>query len=82
MLRIVLLLAVAGPLLAFGMPFPTLLWAFPTRLRRRSVAVTRHAAYDTSEPRLPAMITQFALSSGHRLITKRFNLVGGNTGAA
>ncbi len=40
----VLLLAVAGPLLAFGMPFPTLLWAFPARLRRRGVAVTRHVA--------------------------------------
>ena len=40
----VLLLAVAGPLLAFGMPLPTLLWALPTRGRRRSVAVTRHVA--------------------------------------
>jgi cytochrome c oxidase assembly factor CtaG len=41
MVQHVLLLTVAAPLLAFGMPLPTLLWALPTRLRRRSVAFTR-----------------------------------------
>jgi putative membrane protein len=41
MVQHVLLLAVAGPLLAFGMPLPTLLWALPARTRRRSVAFTR-----------------------------------------
>jgi putative membrane protein len=41
MVQHVLLLTVAGPLLAFGTPLPTLLWALPTDRRRRSVAVTR-----------------------------------------
>ena len=41
MIQHVLLLSVAGPLLAFGMPLPTLLWALPAQLRRRSVSVVR-----------------------------------------
>lgn len=41
MIQHVLLLSVAGPLLAFGMPLPTLLWALPAALRRRGVAIVR-----------------------------------------
>jgi putative membrane protein len=41
MIQHVLLLAVAGPLLALGMPLPTLLWALPATLRRRSVEMLR-----------------------------------------
>jgi putative membrane protein len=38
MVQHVLLLSVAGPLLALGMPIPTLLWALPAPLRRRTIA--------------------------------------------
>jgi len=41
MVQHVLLLAVAGPLLAFGMPLPTLLWALPPTARRRSLSALR-----------------------------------------
>ena len=41
MVQHVLLLAVAGPLLAFGLPIPTLFWALPDRHRRRVLGWTR-----------------------------------------
>ncbi len=41
MVQHVLLLTVAGPLLAFGAPLPTLLWVFPERGRRRAAAWMR-----------------------------------------
>lgn len=41
MVQHVLLLSVAGPLLALGMPLPTLLWALPTGARRRATVVAR-----------------------------------------
>ncbi len=41
MIQHVLLLSVAGPLLAFGMPLPTLLWALPAIPRRRCAALVR-----------------------------------------
>lgn len=45
MVQHVLLLSVAGPLLALGMPLPTLLWALPTRPRRRATAVSRRLVH-------------------------------------
>ncbi len=39
MVQHVLLLAVAGPLLAFGLPIPTLVWSLPDRHRRRVLAL-------------------------------------------
>ncbi len=44
MVQHVLLLSVAGPLLAFGMPLPTLLYALPDRARRRGVVLARRLA--------------------------------------
>jgi putative membrane protein len=44
MVQHVLLLSVAGPLLAFGMPLPTLLYALPDRARRRAVLLVRRLA--------------------------------------
>jgi putative membrane protein len=41
MVQHVLLLAVAGPLLAFGLPIPTLFWSLPDRHRRRVLGWTR-----------------------------------------
>jgi cytochrome c oxidase assembly factor CtaG len=38
----VLLLAVAGPLLALGSPLPTLVWALPPSRRRPALSVSRH----------------------------------------
>ena len=37
----VILITVAAPLLAIGRPIPTLLWALPTRARRRATACAR-----------------------------------------
>jgi putative membrane protein len=44
MVQHVLLLSVAGPLLAFGMPLPTLLYALPDGARRRGAALARRLA--------------------------------------
>jgi cytochrome c oxidase assembly factor CtaG len=44
MVQHVLLLSAAGPLLAFGMPLPTLLYALPDRARRRGVLLARRLA--------------------------------------
>jgi putative membrane protein len=41
MVQHVLLLSVAGPLLAMGAPLPALLWSLPAAGRRRTVAVSR-----------------------------------------
>src|SRR4051812_49848096 len=44
MIQHVLLLAGAGPLLAFGFPVPTMLWGLPTATRGRGVLFTRPPA--------------------------------------
>ncbi len=41
MVQHVLLLSASSPLLALGAPVPTLLWALPSRLRRRALEVSR-----------------------------------------
>ncbi len=55
MVQHVLLLSVAGPLLALGAPLPTLLWALPPKARRRALAGTRRLLH-THDRRFPVWV--------------------------
>lgn len=50
MVQHVLLVGVAAPLIAAGAPLPTLLWALPSRWRRRVVPLWRKAAVSHAGP--------------------------------
>jgi putative membrane protein len=78
MIQHVLLLSVAGPLLALGTPIPTLLWALPERLRRRALVAARRLVH-VHDRRFVAWVTTALL--GEALVMWVWHVPGAYEGA-